>query len=64
MASMVGESAVPKRTYSSKFSWEDAHRLREEGLSLAEIARRFRVSKQAIFKKLKGSMANEASEYV
>ncbi|MHB1803288.1 MAG: helix-turn-helix domain-containing protein [Actinomycetes bacterium] len=55
---------VPKRTYSSKVSWEEAHRLREEGLSLAEIARRFGVSKQAIFKKLKGSMANEASEYV
>lgn len=31
---------VPKRTYTSKFSWEEAHRLREEGLSLAEIAQR------------------------
>ena len=47
---------VPKRTYSSKFSWEEAHRLREEGLSLAEIARRFGVSKQAVFKKLKTPM--------
>ena len=53
---------VPKRTYTSKFSWEEAYRLREEGLSLAEIAQRFGVSRQAIFKKLKGSMANEASE--
>ena len=53
---------VPKRTYSSKFSWEEAHRLREEGLSLAEIARRFGVSKQAVFKKLKEPMANEESE--
>ena len=51
---------VPKRTYSAKFSWEEAHRLREEGLSLAEIARRFGVSKQAVFKKLKSPI--EAKE--
>ncbi len=51
---------VPKRTYSSKFSKEEATRLREEGLSLAEIARRFGVSKQAVFKKLKSPI--EAKE--
>jgi predicted DNA-binding protein YlxM (UPF0122 family) len=36
--------------------------LREEGLSLAEIARQFGVSKQAVFKKLKEPIANEESE--
>ena len=53
---------IPKRTYPSKFSREEAYRLKEEGLSLSEIARQFGVSRQAIFKKLKGSMENEASE--
>ena len=52
---------VPKRTYSSKVSREEAIRLREEGLSLAEIARRFGVSRQAIFKKLKDPIETKKS---